>query len=254
MSKIIKAFIAIGIGVVLLTGLTEVASAQEFDRGIENQVFVPRGQWLLGGSFSYQQFKTDDYTFVVLENINLDGYTLNISPFAGYFLRDNLAVGLRFGYNRSLADIGSVELGFLDNTDFNINDYHYVKHVYSGTAMVRSYINLGDSKRFGLFTEGRLTLGGGQGKVTSGVGADLSGTYQDIFEVHLGLTPGLTAFITNNVAVEATVGIMGLQYKMIKQTKDQVYKGTHHQSGLNFKFDIMSINLGLSFYLNSKKY
>lgn len=226
--------------------------AQEFDRGIVNQVFVPKGQWLVGGAFSYSQFKMSDYDFLIFSNMGLDGYTLNVNPFAGYFIKDNMALGVRFGYNRSSANIGRLDLTLFDDLGTDIRDYSYVQHIYSGTVMMRNYLSIGEKKRFGLFNEVRLTAGGGQGKFVSGSGDDITGTYQNIFEFQLGLAPGLVAFVTNSIAVEASVGIMGLQYKKVAQTKDQVYKGTYDTSGLNFKFDIFSINLGISFYISQK--
>lgn len=228
-------------------------NAQEFDRGIVNQVFVPKGQWLVGGAFSYSQFNMADYDFLILSNMDLNGYTLNINPFAGYFIKDNMALGVRFGYNRSNANIDRLDLTLFDDLGANIQDYSYVQHVYSGTVMMRNYISIGEKKRFGLFNEVRLTAGGGQGKFVSGTGEAITGTYQNIYEFQLGLAPGLVAFVTNSIAVEASVGIMGLQYKKITQTKDQVYEGSYDTSGLNFKFDLFSINLGISFYISPKK-
>lgn len=227
--------------------------AQKFDRGIVNQVFVPKGQWLVGGAFSYSQFNMADYNFLILNNMDLNGYTLDINPFVGYFIKDNMAVGVRFGYNRSSANIDRLDLTLFDDLGANIKDYSYVQHIYSGTVMMRNYLSIGEKKRFGLFNEVRLTAGGGQGKFVSGKGEALTGTYQNIYEFQLGLAPGLVAFVTNSIAVEASVGIMGLQYKKVVQTKDQVYEGTYDTSGLNFKFDIFSINLGISFYISSNK-
>lgn len=223
--------------------------AQKFDRGIDKKVFVPKGQWLTGGSISYTQYGGDNYKFLVLDDIRGDGYTMSVSPFLGYFVKNNMAVGARFGYKRTFVKADNVSINLGDDLSFEIKDYYSLQHVYYGTAMMRNYINLGESKRFGLFNEVRLTMGGGQGKVISGTGESLTGTYQDIYEFQLGLAPGLAAFITNEVAVEVSVGVLGFNYKKINQMTDQTYQGSFHTSSANFKIDIFSISLGVAFYL-----
>ena len=39
--------------------------AQQFDRGIEmnSTVFVPKGQWIVGGNFSYSTHENENYKF-----------------------------------------------------------------------------------------------------------------------------------------------------------------------------------------------
>lgn len=229
---------------------------REIDRGIKQSTFIPKGQWLMGGSFSYNQYTADDFKFIVMENISGDSYSFMVSPYFGYFVKDNLCIGGRFSYRRSLLRLDKLNLKIDDDLDFNINDYYSLQHVYTGALIMRNYMSLGNSKRFGLFNEIRLGFGGGQGKVLSGSNDDLTGTFQNIFEMELGLTPGLLAFITNEVAVEASVNVLGFNYKRYSQTRDQVYKGYFEKSSVNFKVNIFSINIGISFhipYLNPLK-
>ena len=110
-------------------------------------------------------------------------------------------------------------------------------------------IGRGNSKKFGSLNEVRLGAGGGQGKVISGKGETLTGTFQQILELELGVTPGLLAFITNNVAIEASVNVLGFSYSRYKQTTDQIYTGILERSSVNFKVDIFSINIGVSYYI-----
>ena len=77
----------------------------------------------------------------------------------------------------------------------------------------------------------------------------MSGTYQNIYEFQLGLAPGLAAFVTNEMAIEVSVGVLGFDYKKIEQITDQTYKGSYTKSSANFKIDIFSINIGVAFYV-----
>ena len=67
--------------------------------------------------------------------------------------------------------------------------------------------------------------------------------------VSLGISPGIIAFATNNMAVEVNVGVMGISYSHTKQVHNQVTVGKRDASMMNFKVNIFSIGLGMAFYL-----
>lgn len=226
------------------------AERESFDRGVETIKFVPKGQWITGGSFSYSENTADDYEWLVLKNIEGTNYSFHVSPYIGYFIGDNICVGGRFTYSRSMIKLKSLSLNLSEDLDFSIDDFYNLQHIYSGSAFFRNYVSLGHSLRFAVFNEVRLTLGGGQGKQFSGLGTDLKGTYQDIFTMELGVIPGITAFISNEVAIEASVNVLGFSYKKYTQERNRVETASFEHSGVNFKVDILSINIGVSFYIN----
>ncbi len=224
-----------------------------FDRGIDQIVFVPKGQWLVGGSISFQDYTEDNYKFLIVDDINAGAYIFKVSPFFGCFVGNNTAIGARLVYSRTSADIGSVNLKISDDISFGLNDINYIQHQYDISLFFRNYINLGTQRRIGLFNETRLTYGGGQGKLVNSSKEDVTGTYQQIRSLQLGLAPGVVAFITDNVGVEVSVGVLGLKYNTIKQTTNQIETGKHARTSANFKIDLFSINLGMAFYLNSMR-
>lgn len=132
-----------------------------------SHVFVPEGQWIFGGTASYSAHANDDYTFFIVEKINSDGYTFKVSPLIGYALRNNMALGMRFVYGRSLLKVDSGELNLGDEesgTHLTAEYYYSLKHSYSAAAIWRQYIPLGRNRRIALFNEMSLTLGGHQKK------------------------------------------------------------------------------------------
>lgn len=119
----------------------------------------------------------------------------------------------------------------------------------SGSFFIRTYLNLGDSKRFGLFNEARVTYGYGQSNVEDGTGDELKGTHQIKQNLNFGVAPGITCFINDYVAVEAAIDVLGLDFKWYDQKTNQVETGKRTSSGANFKINLLSINLGITFYL-----
>lgn len=232
----------------IFSSFAQAKKREKFDRGIKTSTFIPKGQWMVGGSFSYSESSSGDYKFLILKNVEGKSYTFSVSPSFGYFIRDNVAVGGRFSYTRDYIDIGNLDIDLSDDLSFSITHASLLEHMFYGTGFIRTYINLGDSRRFGLFNEVRLTFGAGQGKTYSGKGETLDGVYETIKHLQVGIAPGMTAFITNNAAVEVSVGVMGFDSKWIEQDHNKVIEGSRRVTSAKFKIDLFSINLGMTYY------
>lgn len=219
-----------------------------FDREIKNSLFVPKGTWASGLSFSYLEMEGDNYKFIILDDVLGEGYTFKISPHVSYFFKNNISAGFRAVYQRTYVDVNNINIDLGDDLNFEIKDYSYIDHGISATGFIRTYMGLGKSKIFGFFNELSLTYGYSQGKTVSGTGESLTGTYQTTNKFQIGATPGLTAFVTNNLAVEVSVDVLGLNFQWIDQKTNQVESGSFRKSSANFKIDIFSINIGLCTY------
>jgi hypothetical protein len=228
-------------------------SAQTYvDRGIKNGVFVPKGAWMGGCTFSYNEHVSENIKFLIIDNINSEGYTFKVNPFVGYFLRDNVAVGLRVGYSRTLIDLGTLDVNLGDDLSFKLRDNSYQAHQLSSSAFLRTYMAIGGSKVFGFFNDLRLTYSYQQAKFAQpdDNGSDIArGTYQVKNGFQLGAAPGLTAFVTNYASVEVSVDVVGLNYSWVRQTTNQVETSKMHSSGANFKINLFSVNIGMCIYL-----
>ena len=67
--------------------------------------------------------------------------------------------------------------------------------------------------------------------------------------MEIGFAPGLTAFVTDWSAVEVSVGVMGFDFKWVDQKTNQVEQGKRRVSSGDFKINLFSINIGMTFYL-----
>lgn len=94
-----------------------------------------------------------------------------------------------------------------------------------------------------------MQLGMGSSQAKFAADTPVRGTYETGKHISLGLTPGLVAFATNNMAIELNVGVMGFTYNKVRQVHNQVSVGTRSSSMMNFKVNIFSIGLGVAFYL-----
>lgn len=227
----------------------KVQRPQRIDRGIMQSVFIPKGQWMAGGTVSYSEHEEDNLNFLVIKNVEGLGYTFNVSPYVGYFFKDNVAAGLRFGYNRTYLDMANFELNLGEDFNISLKDLYYLEHEYQVSGFLRTYMPIGKSKIFGLFNEVRLTYAYGVGKNSTGSNTEYDGTFERTHNLQIGIAPGMTAFVTDWSAVEVSVGVMGYNFKWQKQTTNQIESGMRRTSSGNFKINLFSINIGMTFYL-----
>lgn len=230
---------------------------QRFDRGLafdSKTAVMPKGLWVTGLNLSYSEHSSEDYNLLIIKDLNASANMLNISPMVHYVFANNQSIGVRFQYKRSRFNLDSVNLDLGDLTDnTSIGPYSFNSMVYMGFLSYRYYLPMGPSKRFLLFNEFQAGAGAGQQKELSGTNdagdGYKTGTYQDSFQVRLALTPGMIVFVTNQLAVEVAVNLIGFNYKKFSQTTDQIYQGSRRTSSISTKIDFLSLNVGVSLYL-----
>lgn len=255
----------LSLGSALQAADREKRPVEPFDRGIgrSTSVFIPAGTVGAGVSFSYNDYSFGNglndtgyqMLFSLIQNFRGNMMSFGIAPHMSYFIRDNLSVGARFDYDRSILGLANLDLALSDALSLSVGNFNYMKQSYTGAVTLRNYIPFGQSRRFAMFTELRLTGGYGQAE-SYRMGYDevleegyKSGTYQDIYQFEVGLVPGLSAFVTNEVALEVSVGLLGFNYQKVEQVTNQVERSEMERNGVNFRINLLAINFGLSFYI-----
>lgn len=224
-------------------------SIEEFERDVETVVFVPKDQWITGLSVSFTQSNQNRYQFLVLENLSGDTYSFKVSPMLAYAVKDDLALGLKFAYQRSLTKLETADIVLDAENDYSVEYLYRLAHNYYATAFMRNYFSIGHSKRFGFFNEVQLMLGGGQSKLTKGSGDSLTGVYERNFTLDVGLAPGLAIFLSDYSAIEVNIGVLGFSYTNTKSVSDRVYVARRKSKSANFRINLFSITFGMAFYI-----
>lgn len=225
------------------------AAQEEFQRDIESVVFVPKGQWVAGLSISYDQTNQNKYQFLILEGISGDTYSFKVSPMVCYIVKDDLGLGGKFAYSRSLTKLENADIVVGADNEFNVENLYRLSHNYSAMAIMRNYFSIGNSKRFGFFSELQFQLGGGQSKLMKGKSENLTGAYERNFSLNVGIAPGLCVFLSNYSALEVNVGVLGFKYTDTRQITDQIYVSKRSSKSANFRINLFSISFGVAFYL-----
>ncbi|PKG52791.1 outer membrane beta-barrel protein [Olleya sp. 1-3] len=128
-----------------------------------------------------------------------------IAPKAGYFVSENIAAGLKVGYESDTADNGVTDTR--DETEFSVGVFG------------RYYFT--PSSQFSLFTELGVDYFSGENK--------LSDAEYDGFDI--AFAPGISYFVSKNFAIEATVGVLSYETEEYDGASDSQ---DNFNVGLNF--------------------
>lgn len=227
----------------------QTRAEEQFSPEFESVTFVPKGQWITGVSVSYSQSSQNNYQFLVLQGVTGDTYSFKVSPMVLFTFKNDMAAGGKFGYNRNLTKLESAEIALDPDMSLDVDHLYRLSHNYYGMAVLRNYFSLGKSKRFGIFTEVQLEMGGGQAKLMTGIGEELTGNYESNLNLGIGLAPGITVFLNNFAALEVNVGVLGFEYNHTKTITDQIYVAHRNKQTANFRVNLFSITFGVAFYL-----
>lgn len=242
---------AAAIALLLSAGAIQLSAQEVFANtpAPKDVAFVPKGQWVAGLSVSYSQSNQKNYQFLVFEDISADTYSFRLTPMVCYIFRDNMGAGGKFGYNRSLTKLDRASVVLDPETGYDMDQLYSLSHSYYGMAILRNYFPLGNSKRFGIFTEAQVRVGGGQSKLTKGGGAETIGAYERNVSLDIGLAPGLAVFLSNYSALEVNVGVLGFSFNHTRQISNQIYVANRKSRSANFRINLFSISFGVAFYL-----
>lgn len=222
---------------------------KRFDVQAERKVFIPKGNVMFGGFVGYNTLQGDNLNFLILKDISMRGYNLNAAPYIGGFVADNFAVGARFRYTRYMAGLDNLDLSLGSDLNIKLQDLYSISHTYEGDLFGRYYMPFGNSKMFGMFAEFRMTYKRSQGKNTTGTGKDLDGTYQMGHTAGFYINPGLSIFVCDFVAAELGIGVLGLDYTWKDSITNQVETGSYRSGGANLNLNLLSVNIGITFFL-----
>ena len=230
---------------------------RRIDREINKIKFAYAGEIALGLTVSYGTLSSDDTDFLlILDNLNLEGSVFTINPSVGYFFKDNMSAGVRFGYtniNGSL-NTANINLGEQNGVNLAFNNIHLQSSSLSIGLYFRSYAGLDSKGHFGLFGEVDLSMKTGTSEFSYETSGNLKTNHSENLQLSLGFNPGLAVYIFPNVCSTVSFGLGGIEYSKIKQ-KDEAGNviGSRTASKMRFRLNLLNIRIGVTVHLWNKK-
>lgn len=226
---------------------------RRMDREIDKNKFAYKGEVAIGLTASYGTLSSDDTDYLlILDNLNLDGSIFTVNPSFGYFVRDNLCVGVRFGYTRMQGHVGSANINLGEANDINMSfaNIRLDNHSVSYGAFFRSYAGIDSKGHFGLFSEVEIDVNTGSTNLAYESNAEMKHTHSDNLQCKLDFNPGLAVYIFPNVCTTISFGLGGLQYTKITQKDPEGNViGSRSASKMRFRLNLLNIRVGFNVYL-----
>lgn len=243
----------------LTTKAKFLPTRQRIDRNIGQNNFVYKGEVMLGLTASYGNINADDTDIMLLfDNINLGLRSATVKPFFAYAYRDNLAVGVRFGYEHISGEVGSLDLNLgliADMENMGLSNMGLRSENFSWSIFHRNYIGLDRKGTVGVIMEAELLCKTGNTSIWNGAGDERTKSDSRNFAARLNFNPGLAIYVMPQVCVTVTVGVGGLYYNNIRQYDALGNSlGRRDRSGLSLKLNLADIQVGIVAHLwNAKK-
>ena len=241
-----------------VTKTSFLPTSRRIDRQIDRNKFVFKGEVMLGLTASHGRLNVEDSDLMLLlDNIDLGLNSTTVKPFLAYAYRDNRAVGMRFGYEYLRGDLGNValNLGSAADISFALGGVGLKSENYAWSIFHRNYIGLVRRGIIGAILESEVLVKTGSTSIftTDAEGLPTSSTSRN-FAAKINFNPGLAVYVFPEVCVTVTVGIGGLYYNNVRimDEADRVV-GRRDRTGLQFKFNIADIQIGVVAHLWNKK-
>ncbi len=211
------------------------------------QAQLSAGHIMLTGSAGYSMSKPAPVSEGATKNT-----TGRISPQIGYFIADNLAIGLNLSYVAQKS-IYESEVTF-NSTTTKLTDTETNSTMTFG-PFVRYYKPVGERAAF----FGQAGVGFGSTKYKSEDQRLISpGTVEtnsfDIkySQLSAGISPGFTFFPTDNFGLEVMLGGLGWNRTQKKDLKDNEKKEDFTSSDFDFSLGLQGLSIGATWYLGGK--
>ncbi len=219
-------------------------------RMITNYRFVAKGDVAVGFAISFANYDTEDSQFFgMIEDFSGQISAFSTKPFVAYFYAPNSCVGVKYSNTKIDADLSSLYVDIDEDLNMELGKTGCGYNLNSVALIHRSYVGLDRGHRFGLFNETSLEYSWGEMDYVRTLASGLTKTNTDIQQIRIGLNPGLSVFVMDKFTVEASVGIAGFKMNRKRQTTNGVESGWRKSLGMDYKFNVFNIQIGIVAYL-----
>lgn len=237
------------LSVVMLVQLSINAKAQtiatdslalKFDNMKE---YIKKGRWMTGGTLSMKFKNSTDKNELIRYVEDNKTYDFAIRVDGAYAFTDYNFAGLALQYGQA------GHSGVFQNTDGQLYTEDYFGTQYTFTPFLKNLTPLDKKGRFNIITQIELSSQIEQGLTETILNEELTRKQSVKYTGSLGVRPGISVFVLQNVAFETTLNVAGVRYSYeMTETTNQPDSKTESAS-IDFKIDILQLNIGIFVYL-----
>ena len=195
-------------------------TSRRIDRGINDICYAYKGEMAIGFAASYGTLTSDDTDLMlILDGIDMKGSVFTLNPSFGYFIKDNICLGVRFGYTRTQGTLGhvSLNLGSANDISMSLSDVGFKNRMTTMGAFMRSYAGVDPKGHFGLFGELELMFRMGTSVFSYAPEGGVKSPDGSNMQVRIAFSSGVAVYIFPNVCCTLSFGLGGFQFSKVNQ-------------------------------------
>ncbi len=218
------------------TGNTNTTGQQEYLN------YLAKGQWMGGGTLSLQFKNTTDKDQLIRYVDESKNYDFSIRADGAYAFADYNFSGIAILFGQAKRS------GNFVNSEGQAYTEDFYGTRYSFTPFLKNVTPVDKNGRFNIITQIEFQNEIDQGITQTIIDEELTRKQSVKYTGLLGVRPGISIFMLGNVAFETTLNVAGIKYSYEKVTATGKPDAVTEDASINFKIDILQLNIGVFVY------
>jgi len=209
--------------------------------------FTKKGSWLAGGTLSMKFRNSTDKNELIRYVEDNKTYDFAIRVDGAYAFADYNFAGLALKYGQAGRS------GIYQNTDGQLYTEDFFGTQYAFTPFLKNLTPIDKKGRFNIITQIEFSNQIEQGITQTVLNEELTRKQSLKYTGSLGVRPGISVFVLQNVAFETTLNVAGVSYSYEKIKSTDLPDAKTEAASIDFKIDILQLNIGIFVYLWPQK-
>lgn len=201
----------------------------------------------VGFAFSLEDKRLENTDYLIQQVVNGERLNYDLVAKVGYYTGNYGMAGINLNYYQSKFE----GLVFRDPDTLQSNS---ITRGFAISPHFRSSVPLTKNERLSFFTDIGVSFGMANhlkretkylDEVSKQVGQD--------YNFGIGISPGVTFFAMENFAFEIQLNVLGYQLQVSENSKNDGSPSREVRQNVDFKINLLSMDLGLAYYIGSKK-
>jgi hypothetical protein len=226
----------------------QISGADSLALKFENMKnFTKKGSWLAGGTLSLKFRNSTDKNELIRYVEDNETYDFAIRVDGAYAFADFNFAGLALKYGQAGRS------GIYQNTDGQLYTEDFFGIQYAFTPFLKNLTPIDKKGRFNIITQIEFSNQIDQSITQTLLNEELIRKQSLKYTGSLGVRPGLSVFVLQNVAFETTLNVAGVKYSYEKIKSTDLPDAKTETASIDFKIDILQLNIGIFVYLWPQK-
>jgi len=202
-----------------------------------------KGSWMIGGTLALHLKNTSGKNQLIRYVEEDNNYEFAVNIYGAYAFADQNFAGLSLLYGQSKSD------GTYENSDGQIYNEQFFGNQYSFRPFLKNLTPLDKKGRFNIVTQIEIWNQIDQGITETIINEEVTRKQSIKYTGLLGVRPGISVFVLQNVAFETTLNVAGVKYSYEKTTITNLPDSKTTTASVDLKIDILQLNIGIFVYL-----